>query len=256
MNRAVPRKTLLALFATAFGITLLVTAPASLLGAYLSKKVHGTIQFASSQGTIWSGTATPVLRLSQGNPIPLERIGWEIRFAPLLHGSIGLELKQESSGKTRLSEIDAGIRGIKIQQLSIALPAEVLGAIHPLLLAMHPQGAMTISGNDLEISTHSMHGSATAQWLSAGSAISTVNPFGSYQINLNASSNQIAIKLSTITGPLMLDGKGNWSVAGGLLLDAHAKSAPESRDALAELMHHLGPEVSPGVRLIRIGGAI
>ncbi len=251
-----PGKKTLALFIGTFAATLLATAPASLLGAWVSSVTHGTIELSSPRGTVWHGAATPVFHARSGKSVPFEQIDWEVSFLALTRGKIGLAFRQGHTAGLHGAEVDAGMTSIDLRHVSLAMPAEVLEEIHPLLQALHPQGQLEIAADHLVMSGTSLQGSASASWLGAGSVFSSVNPFGSYRLSLNGTPAQVAIVLTTLSGPLLLDGQGAWSVASGLTMEAHATTSSENREALAELLHHLGPEISPGTRLLKIGGAI
>lgn len=251
-----PGKKLVALFIAAFAVTLALTAPASLLGALLSSQTHGAIELTSPEGTIWRGSAIPVFHAPHGNPVPLQQISWNVSPLPLFYGKIGLHVSEGRAPQAQATEIVAGFSGVELRHVSFEVPAAVLEAIHPLLQALHPGGQLQVSSDQLTIAGSSLQGSATAKWLSASSAISIVNPFGSYQINLNGTGGKVTLGLATLAGPLLLDGQGEWSYGKGLSIEAHAKASAENQEALAELLHHMGPEISPGTHLIKIGSII
>jgi general secretion pathway protein N len=244
------------LFAIAYGITLLITAPASLLGAWIRSQTHGTVELSGTHGTIWHGSAVPLFYAFNASPIPLERVNWQISLFPLIQGQIDLLVDKGSLHQAQAAEINIGIRKIELRHVSFEMPATVLGEAHPLLRAISPQGSLQLTSDHLVFLGHAMQGAATVKWLSAGSSFSTINPIGSYLISLDGADNKIAIKLTTISGPLLLQGQGVWSSDHGLSFQASAKASPGSEEALAELLHHLGPESSPGTRLIKIGQAI
>ncbi len=250
------RKKIFALFAIAFAVALLVMAPASLVGAWMGSLTRGTVELANSEGTVWSGSGIPVFYLPRGTPVTLDQISWKISVRALLQGKIHLMLSQGRAPERPAAVVDAGPGSITLRDVSVEVPAEVLEEIHPLLQALQPHGTLQITSGRLTLSRESMQGTASAQWLSASSAVTTVNPVGSYQFNVRCTGAQAAIDLTTLSGPLMLDGHGEWSSAAGLTIEAHARTNPENQASLAELLHHLGPEISPGVRLVRIGRAI
>ncbi len=253
--RTLSRKKTLVLFAAAFGVTLLVTAPASLLGAWINSSTHGALVLSNPEGTIWRGSAVPVFQPPHGDPVALEKINWKVSLLSLFRGKIGLAMSQGTQPSEPM-EMEAGLQGVELRHLSLEIPAGLLEEIHPLLQALRPQGKLQITGEHLTFSGLSMQGTASAKWLGASAAFSSVNPFGSYQISLNGTGAHVAVELTTVSGPLMLSGKGEWSAASGLTLEAHANTNTENREALAELLHHLGPEISPGTHLIKIGRAI
>jgi general secretion pathway protein N len=95
-----------------------------------------------------------------------------------------------------------------------------------------------------------LQGNATARWREAGSAMSSVHPLGDYQIDINASRDKISATLSTQGGALLLGGQGDWSRPQGFHFYGTARATNQTE--LNELLHHLGPESSPGVYQISI----
>lgn len=173
---------------------------------------------------------------------------------PLLRGRISLLVSEGNSAPP--TEINIGISRVELRHAHLEVPAAALGYLHPMLQALHPGGSLQLTSEHLTLSGKSLQGEAMAKWLSASSAIGTINPFGNYQIDINGKGNQITIDLSTLAGPLLLNGQGTWSPGGGLDLEIRASADAGSRDALADLLNHLGPEISPGTRLLRIGNNI
>lgn len=249
------RTALFVLFALVYGIVLLVTAPATLLGAWIGDRTHNVVRLAGAHGTIWRGSAVPVFYAYGARPVSLGRISWKISLFPLVHGIIELQVNSLSP-QADTAEIDIGAKKIELRHTALELPAALLEEIHPLLKAVRPQGNLQFSSDHLVVAGRTVQGTAAVKWLSAGSSFSAINPFGSYLVALDGMGSKIAIRLTTIAGPLLLDGHGNWSFDRGLAFQARAKAAPGSQEALAELLHHLGPEGEPGTWLINIGQAI
>src|SRR5512135_2553133 len=129
-------KKYLALFAAAFLVTLLVQAPAALMGAWVGQATRGVVAFTNPAGTIWNGSATPVLNLKQGASFPLERMDWNISFRPIFSGSILMQLRESLSPQKPPAEIYLGIRQVELRNIAIELPAAALGELNPLLQGM------------------------------------------------------------------------------------------------------------------------
>ncbi|MDP1635255.1 MAG: hypothetical protein Q8L69_11320, partial [Gallionellaceae bacterium] len=55
-------------------------------------------------------------------------------------------------------------------------------------------------------------------------------------------------QLSTLSGKLQLTGTGSFDPGSGMQLNGTAQAGPgEDAAELNELLHHIGPELSPGV---------
>ena len=93
-----------------------------------------------------------------------------------------------------------------------------------------------------------MNGQITVDWLHAASALSEIRPLGDYRILLQSNGRALDAQLSTLSGKLKLDGKGSFDNASGMRFNGTAQAAPGiAATELNELLHHIGPEVSPGV---------
>lgn len=244
----------IALFAAAFLITLIVQAPAALLGSWVRQGSTGVVDLTNPSGTIWSGSATPVLTLNQGAAFPLERMDWNISFRNIFSDGILLQLRDSAVPQQAPAKIYFGIRQLALQNVAIKLPAATLGALNPLLQGMGFQGWVKLSTNHLVLRrSGEVIGKASADWQMAGSALSPINPFGNYHFDLSGAGNKINISLSTVSGDLHLDGQGMWQATGKLSFQARASAVGAGKVVFSEMLHHLGPESEPGVFLFNLG---
>ena len=82
--------------------------------------------------------------------------------------------------------------------------------------------------------------------------LSAVNPLGSYRINLTGAGERLDASLTTISGPLLLEGKGGFSRNQGLKFQATARAEENSKGSLDELLNNFGPESAPGVHTLNL----
>jgi general secretion pathway protein N len=165
----------------------------------------------------------------------------------MLRGQLSAEMNwddlQTAAGMTLLAYRHA----IVLNNLHLPLPIEVIGELSPFLKPAQFSGNLLLESPQLTFIDNHLQGSATAHWNQAGSAMSAVHPLGDYQIEMTANQNSLSATLSTRAGVLQLSGQGNWSPAQKFHFNGTASATPESNGALTELLHHLGPELSPGV---------
>jgi general secretion pathway protein N len=81
-------------------------------------------------------------------------------------------------------------------------------------------------------------GSATLELQDLSSALSTLQPMGSYQVQLKGGE-QTTLSLSTLRGDLLLSGQGQWRPQ-GLQFRGEARAAPGREDALANFLNIVG----------------
>lgn len=244
----------IALFLAAFFVTLLVRAPASLLNAWVEGASNGMLALAEPTGTVWGGSATPVLNFRQGAPLPLERMDWNVSFRSLLSGNLLLQLRESAAPQKPPAEVYFGMRQVELRNVAIELPAAAMGGLDPMLQAMHFQGQVGISADSLVLQRNgSVTGKMAANWVGAGSALSPVNPFGNYRFDLSGTGDRVNVSLSTVSGDLQLNGQGEWLTSGKLSFQTTAKADGAGKEVFSEMLHHLGPETQPGVYLFKLG---
>ncbi len=238
-------KRILLLFAFSYMLTMLVTAPASLLDLALKSATGGKFVLANASGTIWDGAAIPALRTRDGQLISLSLLHWKMVIPALLSGKVKVLLQWED--QPAAMEVIASVKQIELHNAKLALPALLLGETSSMLKPIQLHGQLQIAGENLLFSTRGMEGSAIIDWQNAGSALTGSNTLGFYRLKLDGASEHIHIVLSTTSGMLLLEGEGDWSIVKGLKFSGKAQASNGNYDNLSELLHHLGPEISKGV---------
>lgn len=241
-----------ALFAIAFIITLLVAAPATLLAKIVEQGSKGQFVLANATGSLWQGSATPALRQRTGKLVALERLHWNIAVLPLFTGKIVAALQWDNVAQGLPMEATISAGRVELRNALVPLQAGILGELLPMLQPVQLSGQLHIRSEQFIIAGSDMTGSAVAEWLNAGSALSPVNPLGSYRINLEGSGERLNITLATITGALLLEGSGSVTRGADVKFQATARAAPGSEGSLGELLSNFGPESAPGVRSINL----
>lgn len=236
-----------ALFVLAYLVTLLITAPASLLDKCLQYASQGRLVLANTSGTVWNGSATPALRTQDGHLIALPFLRWDIAVPSLFTGKIQARLQWDDQPPASATEAIISYNQIELRHALLQLPARVLDEASPMLKPARFRGQLQIQGEHLIFSKRGIDGAATADWQQASSALSSLAPLGNYRLAVNAAGDRINIGLSTTSGILLLEGQGNWLAARGLEFHGKAQASAGNYDNLTELLHHLGPEISPGV---------
>lgn len=235
-------------FAAAYFVGLLVaTAPASLLDLTLQRVSNGRLSLSNSQGTIWHGSATPTLHTGKESTIALHTLHWNIKPQALLLGQLKADMGWENLESTTPMELTLDRKSVSLTNIFLPIPAEVIGELSPYLKPAQFSGNLTIDSPQLIYTGRQLTGNATARWNQAGSAISAVHPLGDYQIDIVAAQNSLRAVLTTRNGALLLNGQGNWSPAQGFHFNGTAQATATAQTTLDELLHHLGPEASPGV---------
>lgn len=235
------------LLAVIYVCTLVVTAPASILGRVAAQASNGRVELANTRGTIWRGSANPVLHQRSGGLVTLSTLHWNAVLPALLTGKLHVQLNWDDEAQTAPMDISVSARQIELRQAHIPLPAILLDEVSDFLKPAQLRGQVVLRSDSMLIDKQGIQGAATADWLNASSLLSNIAPLGNYHFTFSSSSSGVDITLNTVSGALILNGQGHLAPSSGLDFRGTAEAEKGKEDALRELLGHLGPEQRPGV---------
>ena len=240
------------LFVIVLVLTLIITAPATLLSSLVSNVSKGQFVLANANGTIWKGSATPAIRQHSGSLAALEKLNWNIELLPIFSGKLVIQMRWNNVDqmKPTVATISYGL--IELRDVLLPLQASLVGELAPLLKPLQLSGQVQINSPHFTISRQGVNGNAIAEWTNAGSVLSPIKPLGQYQINISGAGTRLDIKLITTSGILLLDGTGSFASDTGLRFQGTARAAAESKGVLDELLNNFGPESAPGVHSLNL----
>jgi hypothetical protein len=245
-------KKLWVLLIASYLVVLMVDAPASLLSNLFFQLSQGRIELANTQGTIWRGVANPVFHQRKGASITLQKLHWEFATLKLLTGKISANFYWEDQPQAQPMAITFAANKLELQYVYIPLPATLLTNISDFLKPAQLRGQLILKSDVLIWTATGWQGTATADWLNASSLICQVAPLGNYHLNFSATNSGLNFDLNTVSGALLLNGSGRYSMTGAFNLNATAKAEAGNEVALNELLNHLGPEQSGGVHTFNL----
>lgn len=236
------RRVLLALaFGSVFLVGLFVFAPASLMGYALERVSGGALSLVQTTGSVWHGSGVVLLRQNSRYQT-LGSYRWNLKLF-----SAALQVQTGESAPMTVRYVPFAGR-IDIDDLRIVLPASIIEVVAPQLGPYQLQGSLEASSGHLTLDSAGMNGQITVDWLNAASALSEIRPLGDYRVLLKSNGPAMDAQLSTLSGKLQLAGQGSFDNKAGMRFNGTAQAAPGSTASeLNELLHHIGPEVRPGV---------
>lgn len=193
------------------------------------------IAIANAGGTIWNGTALVAIGPPENRRLVPGAVTWhwgwggvDVRH-PWLAGPLHLQ---------------PSWRGLGISGQSLHAPADALAALGAPFNTLAPSGRLELKWQAYAPGDSGAAPLFEAQWLDAGSALSTVQPLGNYRLLANRTAKgDVVLKLSTLQGRLRLQADGSWDGT-RLRLEGVAEPAPEASDnekiALDPLLTALG----------------
>jgi general secretion pathway protein N len=235
---------LLASGACAYAAALVALAPATLLDAQLQRVTEGRLRLAEARGSLWSGEGWVEVRDTDGKVGVARRLAWRVLPESLLRARLVAEVELDQAAKPftlSLSPSRLHVAGADIQ-----LPAMALALGLPRLAPFRLSGELLVSIADLAIERGGAHGSATLHWRGAGSALTPIAPLGDYEVRIKAVGPAVHAVLSTLAGPLQLEGKGTWANGAAPSFLAMARVAPQHQEELAPLLRLIAIERTAG----------
>ena len=241
---------LLAVGLAAYLLGLLVYAPATLIDAVLGRVSDGRVRLAEASGTLWSGTGLIEIRASGGKAGVAKSIAWRFRPQSLLRGHLDCEIRLDRSDR----EFPVAIYPTRVElaNATIAFPAMILGLAVPKLGPLSLTGEILIRIAHLSFGLGGSKGHATLQWHDAGSALTAVSPLGDYQLNIASEAAGAKMRLSTLKGPLQIDGGGSWPAGGRLAFQATALVPRPYQGQLEPLLRLIAVERGQGRFALRL----
>lgn len=273
-----PRLHRWAVFGALLGLlsALLWAAPALWLAQGVSTLSQGRVQLHAPLGTFWAGSAQWAFHESASSTsaslLP-GRVSW--RLQPSLGGlRMALEwpccpgqawqlelspIKLSQSGSAASSEPQLGWQ-LQIQAPPTTWPAEVLMGLGAPWNTIQAQGTLEFSASHLELQAPlrgavgvQSAGQAQLLALDMRSRLSTLHPLGSYRVLWQSGSGGGAgggahdptlgsaapVVLSTLSGPLQLQGQGHWQT-GRFQFEGVAQTDAEHEAVLSNLLALLG----------------
>lgn len=229
------------LFGSVFLAGLLAFTPASLMGYALERASGGTLSLAQTAGSLWHGSGVALLR-QKSHHQTLGSYRWKLN---LLNAS--LQVQAGSSPPMTVRYIPFAGR-LDIEGLHLVLPASSLEIVSPQLGPYQLLGMFELQSEHLALDAKGLNGQVTVDWARAASGLSSIRPLGDYRIVLNGNGNAVDAQISTVSGKLQLNGTGSFTPQNGMRLNGTAQAeSGAAGEELNELLHHIGPEIKPGV---------
>lgn len=233
-------------------IFLLTTVPAEWLAWGLNKNSHGSVVLTKVSGNIWKGRGQLSISYNRAKPVNIGHIEWDIHALWLLLGKLNTTLDLTGEGLQLRTDLTVSFGELKLENMRATIQAKSLAALYSPISLVSPSGQISFSAENLSISDDGIFGVAKGSWLDAGSAISSVNPLGSYNFTLTGSGENAKITLdSSGNSVLKITGKGNWTLINGLINFNGAAMPVSKKSELESLLILLGRDTGSGKRILR-----
>ncbi|MGC0153849.1 type II secretion system protein N [Chromobacterium vaccinii] len=215
--------------------------PASWLSVPVGRLSEQHWGVSDARGTLWDGSAQLVYLGPAGEVQGMSPLAWQWQPKALLSGLLVWHL--DSAGQPGMLQLGLGKQ--EVRGLALSLPVAALANLSKTWQAARLGGELQLNIPQLARQGKDISGSAQLAWRGAASPLTTVLPFGSYQLDVAGTPQGLNLNLSTLEGPLMLNGQGGWPAGGAFTMAGTADSPPDKYDALKPLMLMLGQPAGP-----------
>ncbi len=234
-------------------VGLLLFAPAAWLAGAVASATDQRLLLADAQGTVWSGSAVPVLTGGAGSRdasmLP-GRIEWTL--SPRFYGVLLSARQACCIDGTMHLEIRPGLGRIKATL--VAPPSGAVGQWPSAWLSGYGTPLNTLQlGGTFRVTSPGftveqvegrwrLDGKIDLELQSVSSRLTTLETLGTYRVTLTGGSNSNSatlLALSTLDGALQLTGSGTWG-PGGVKFRGEARSAGVDEAVLANLLNIIG----------------
>lgn len=233
---------LTALLAGAFTVSAML--PAAWFTPAVARLTHNRIHLIAPSGSIWRGSATLMLSTgaSAAAPVVLPgRIEWRTAFWPLFAGRIHLELRAVEAMPAPV-EFSITRRTAALSAGRLTIPASILTGFGAPLNTLDLKGEVQLEWNHWRIFGQRSFGQLVLHLNRMQSRVARIAPLGSYQVRIQAKGDDATLQLSTVQGPLLLDGRGGWR-GRRFSFEGKASERAEAQDNLRPLLTLLGPRM-------------
>ncbi len=237
----------LALGLLSYAVFLVVLLPGGWLSWGVARLSDNRVLLDDGQGTIWHGSGHLFVRDVKGAAQDLGRAEWRFDMLQLL--LLRGQVRLRTSGPQ--SDIFVTLRvtpwGLSLNDTRLSASAGLASAFYAPASLFAPQGLLRLRTNRLVFGRSGLQGNAEIYWDKAGSALSSVQPLGSYRLDLSGNGKEATLQLATVDGALDLSGQGRWQLIGdGQLQLTGTAQAKQQLAELQPLLRLMGRDLGAG----------
>ncbi|CAJ0800410.1 hypothetical protein LMG7141_03818 [Ralstonia condita] len=243
----------------AVAATLISQYPAAWAAERIAQATGRRVLLADSQGSIWHGSATLALTAGNGGAdatVLPGRLSWSIDMLPLLTGTLRAHIAHDHALEQPVA-LTLTPGHWQAEPGAVRLPASLLEGIGAPFNTLKLDGRLRARWTPLSGEfgrgkgrPDTVQGALTVTLEQVSSSLSRVRPLGSYQTVVSfggAAGGPVQLALSTLAGPLTLQGQG--TLGQGAHFDGVASATPASEPQLIGLLSLLGPRDGSHYRL-------
>jgi len=225
--------------AAVVGITgaTLIYAPAGIAAWMVGKASNGSVAIVEPYGTFWRGGGDLVVQGARG-PLRVPGFSWAVQPGRLWRGELAAAVRAQGPDINGSAELGRSVQGVALRRVLIHAPIRLLAANVPVLQPLGPSGGLTLRTDALTVDASAVTGSADVLIEHAESA--RYGTLGDYRIALDGMANGAALTVTTLHGPLHVEGSGEVNLAGQLRFRGRASADESERERFGPVLAFIG----------------
>ena len=217
----------------------------------MKSATEGRVRLVEARGSLWSGSAQLEFRDAYDLAGIAQGIRWHFLPSYLFKGRIGFDIALEQSPQH--FPVSVSPSQLSIGKADIRLPAAAQGLAVPKIKPFGLGGNILLKIDELNIKAGEAKGNAIVEWRSARSALTPVSPLGDYAMHYNSDGPGPHFMLSTLVGPLQLDGHEETAAGGKTTVFLVSLNVAEPfRLQLTPLLRLIAVELGPGSFMLKV----
>jgi general secretion pathway protein N len=179
-------------------------------------------------------------------------VAWQLVPARLAEGRAAFNVQLDCPDAQASAQLLRGWSEWEVRTGTAQVAARALPVFFPLVAAWRPDGMLYASADGVRWNEREIHGPLWLEWRDASVALSDVRPLGVYRIAAEGMGDAAKLTLTTASGALQLEGRGEVKVAQGATFSGEARAEALSAAALEPLLKVMGPRRPDGARSIEV----
>jgi hypothetical protein len=225
-----------------FLYTTIKNIPTSLLTLLVNKYSQHKISIYNNIGTFWHGKGLIVVTDEKNKVLaPLVLVNWDITFNFTKYININFKV-----GNDNILNVYLDKSGINLSNLNLSLSISQVSEIFSLIKNLGLSGNLVLKSNKINFINNKLNGIFEVSLNYLSSAISPVNPLGSYKVLIDLEKN--IIKVSTNNDSVLkVYGEGNFN---SLVLNSKVEEI--KKEKMLQFMTMMGIPKSDGSYELKI----
>jgi general secretion pathway protein N len=214
-----------------------IYAPASVAAWLVARGTSEEVTIGEPTGTLWTGAGNVLVRSPQG-ALSIPGFSWDIELGYLWRGEIAARVRADGPQIAGAAEVGRGPHSVWLRNAEVHAPLELLSGGLAALQPLGPSGRLTLRATSLGVNAPAVTGAADLLLENAQSV--RYGSLGDYRVAVQGAPDGALLNVSTLKGPLHIQGNGEMSVDGALRFRGQASVDEADRARFNPVISFIG----------------